>query len=42
VEDLEQPILVAEDRGKTRVVAPDQRHASLARAFLVQHRDPLE
>src|SRR5262249_29692459 len=42
VEDLEQPILVAEDRRKTRIVAPDQRYAALARAFLVQHRDPLE
>src|SRR6185369_12967466 len=34
VEDLQQPILVAEDRRKTRVVAADQGNLALARAFL--------
>src|SRR5437868_2710470 len=42
VEDLEQPVLVAEDRRKARIVPPDHRDAALARALLVQERDALE
>src|SRR5437899_2371268 len=42
VEDLEQPVLVAEDRRKARIVPPDHRDAALARALLVQGGHALE
>ena len=42
VEDLQQPVLVTEDRRQARIVAPDQRDPSLARALLAQQGDPLE
>ena len=42
VKDLQHPILVDEDRGQTRVVAPDDLHALLRRHLLGEERDPLE
>src|SRR6267142_1347387 len=42
VEDLQQPVLVAEDRRQARVVAADQGDSALTRALLVQQGDALE